>query len=69
MDRYTDWDLLPWGLSVQQVSQILGISRAGAYSLAHTEGFPCILVGKRMIVPKDRLLRWVEEKLERKNGV
>ena len=50
-------------LTIPQVAQVLSISRAGAYELAHSRNFPSMLVGSRIVVPKDRLLAWVERKV------
>ena len=44
-------------------SFVLSISRAGAYELAHRKNFPAMLVGSRIVVPKDRLLAWVDRKV------
>ena len=57
---YTSIDQLPISLFAEQVAQVLGISRAGAYTLMHSKGFPTIQIGKRMVVPKDKLLAWME---------
>ena len=57
---YTSIDQLPITLCAEQVAQVLGISRAGAYTLMHSKGFPTIQIGKRMVVPKDKLLAWME---------
>ena len=57
---YTSIDQLPITLCAEQVAQVLGISRAGAYTLMHAKGFPTIQIGKRMVVPKDKLLAWME---------
>lgn len=51
---------LPMALNAKQVAAVLGISRAGAYNLMRSEGFPTLRVGNRMIVPKDRLLAWID---------
>jgi excisionase family DNA binding protein len=58
--KYSAVDDLPMYLTVEDVGYLLGISRAGAYTLAHSEGFPLIRVGKRMVVPRDALLIWLE---------
>ena len=50
-------------LNANQVAAVLGISRAGAYNLMRSEGFPTLYVGKRMIVPKDRLLAWMDRQV------
>ena len=58
---YTSIDQLPITLCAEDVAQVLGISRAGAYTLIHSKGFLTIQIGKRMVVPKDKLLAWMEE--------
>ena len=35
-------------------------SRANAYTLMHSKGFPTIKIGKRMVVPKNKLIEWME---------
>ena len=60
MTNYTSLDQLPITLSANQVAQVLGISRANAYTLMHTKGFPTIQIGKRMVVPKNKLIEWME---------
>jgi excisionase family DNA binding protein len=52
---------LPITLSANQVAQVLGISRANAYTLMHSKGFPTIQIGKRMVVPKNKLIEWMEK--------
>ena len=61
--RVTDPAQLPMALNANQVAAVLGISRAGAYNLMRSEGFPTLYVGKRMIVPKDRLLAWMDRQV------
>lgn len=65
---YTHFDQLPLMLNADQLAQVLGISRAGAYQLMHAKGFPTIRIGKRMVVPKENLLRWLDSKLECEKG-
>ena len=59
--NYKSFDELPMMLNADQVSQALGISRAGAYQLMHTKGFPTLKIGKRMVVAKEKLLVWIEK--------
>jgi len=54
---------LPVMLSIPQVAAVLSISRAGAYELAHCKNFPAMLIGSRIVVPKDKLLAWIETKI------
>ena len=59
----TDPAQLPMALNAAQVAATLGISRAGAYKLMRSEGFPTRFIGKRMVVPKDRLLAWMNDQV------
>ena len=60
---YTSLELLPLALSAEDVAQVLGISRANAYTLMHSKGFPTIKIGKRMTVPKDKLIEWIDKQM------
>ena len=60
---YTSLDQLPLALSADDVAQVLGISRANAYELMHSEGFPTLKIGKRMTVPKDKLIEWIQSRI------
>lgn len=60
MTNYTSMEQLPITLSANQVAQVLGISRANAYTLMHSKGFPTIQIGRRMVVPKNKLIEWME---------
>ena len=31
--------------------------------LAHCKNFPAMLIGSRIVVPRDRLIGWIDEKL------
>ena len=62
-EPYRSFDELPVMLTIPQVASVLSISRAGAYELAHNKNFPAMLVGSRIVVPKDRLLAWVDRKV------
>ncbi len=58
---FTSVKELPIMLSVSQVAAVLNISRASAYELAHCKNnFPAMLVGCRIVVPRDKLLAWIE---------
>ena len=57
----TSYDQLPIMLNANAIAQTLGISRAGAYELMHSEGFPTLRIGKRMMVSKDHFVEWIEQ--------
>lgn len=46
--KYTSYDELPLMLSVPEVAAVLGISRAGAYELVRSNGFPALKIGSRI---------------------
>ena len=56
---------LPLMLSVPEMAAALGISRAGAYELARSEGFPALRIGTRIVIPKDKLQEWVDKQTEK----
>ena len=58
---YKSYDELPLMLSVSQLASALGISRAGAYTLVKRKDFPSLTIGNRIVVPKDKLLAWIEK--------
>jgi len=60
---YTSLDQLPLALSADEVALVLGISRAKAYTLMRSKGFPMLKIGKRLTVPKDKLIEWIEQQL------
>ena len=59
----TSYDQLPLALKADQVAAVLGISRVGAYNLMRSEGFPTLFIGKRMIVPRDKLIDWMNRQV------
>jgi len=62
-NTFTSIDQLPITLCAEEVALVLGISRAGAYTLMRSKGFPTIRIGKRMVVPKDKLLAWMDDQI------
>lgn len=57
--KYTNYDDLPLMLSVPDVTSVLGISRAGAYELVRSDGFPLLRIGSRIVVPKEKFIDWI----------
>lgn len=62
---YKDYEDLPGVLSVKELKDYLGISRAGAYQLLHREDFPTLHVASSLLVAKDKLLIWMEQNTDR----
>lgn len=66
MERITSFDQLPITLGAEQVAEVLGISRANAYIIMHSKGFPKMQIGKRILVTKDNLLAWMNLHTDKK---
>ena len=58
---YKSYDELPLFLNSELVAKVLGVSLSSGYELMHQPGFPVLRVGSRMVVPKEKFIRWVEE--------
>ena len=59
---YESKDEMPMFLTVMDVANLLGISRASAYELVREDNFPKLkIVQGRTIIPRDRLLEWLDE--------
>ncbi len=56
-----NFDNYPAILNANQLAEILGISRASAYQLLHMDSFPTLRIGKRMLVPKEKLMLWIDQ--------
>lgn len=54
-----NYENLPAVLNASELANVLGISRAGAYQLLHQESFPTLRIGKRLLVPRDKLIAWI----------
>lgn len=62
--KFRSYDDLPLTLTVPEVGEALGISRAKAYDLVRSEGFPSMRIGTRILVPRDKLIRWIDKQTE-----
>ena len=59
---YKSKEELPMFLTVMDVANLLGISRASAYELVREDNFPKLkIVQGRIIIPRDQLLDWLDE--------
>ena len=58
----TSYEDLPLFLNAHLLSEVLGVSISTAYELMHEPGFPVLRVGSRMVVPKEKFIRWAEER-------
>ena len=61
MSNCKSYDDLPLFRNASLVARVLGVSISTAYELMHEPGFPVLRVGSRMVVPKEKFIRWTEE--------
>lgn len=59
--KYTDVNDLPLCLKVADVSKVLGIGITYAYQLVKSKDFPKLTIGKRIIIPKEAFINWLQE--------
>lgn len=64
MNEIISYDAVPLFLNADDVANVLRISRAGAYTLMHSESFPTVYIGeRRMVVPRDKLFEWINNQI------
>ena len=51
------------------MSHVLGIGLAHAYEVAHRKDFPTITLGSRIIVPRDKFMKWIDEQAAKKSEI
>ena len=59
---YKNYEDLPLMLNANHVKNALGISISSAYELMHEKGFPSLQIGNRLIVPKEKFMKWIDER-------
>ena len=58
--KWNDYDSLPLILDVTDIQHIMGISRASAYELVHTPGFPAVRSGRLIKISKKAFFNWLD---------
>ena len=62
--KFKSYQDLPLTLTAPEVGEVLGISRASAYELVRSKGFPHMKIGTRILVPRDKFLAWIDQQTE-----
>ena len=62
--KFKSYQDLPLTLTAPEVGKVLGISRASAYELVRSKGFPHMKIGTRILVPRDKFLAWIDAQTE-----
>ena len=55
-------------MTVEEMGKELGISRATAYELARQKVFPSFAIGRRVLVSRDGLQKWIEQQYSSKES-
>ena len=58
---YKSYEELPLFLNADTVAKVLGVSPSTGYELMHEKNFPALKIGSRIVVPKEKFMRWVEQ--------
>ncbi len=61
---YTNIEELPLTLNAREAAEVLRISKSKVYELAQSESFPAIRIGKRVVIPRDKLIQWMNNQAE-----
>ena len=61
-------DELPDFCSLEELSRVFQISRSTAYRMAAQGNIPSLRVGRRVIVPKEHLVRWIDSSVSCEKG-
>lgn len=61
---YKHYEDLPLFLNAATVAKVLGVSPSSGYELMHESRVPGLTVGSRMVVPKAKIIQWVEDTQE-----
>jgi len=56
-----NYDELPLTLKVEEMAEILGVSRKVAYKIANEENLAVRVGEKRLVIPKDRLINYLNK--------
>lgn len=56
---YKSYEELPLFLNAATVAKVLSVSPSSGYELMHESDFPVLKVGSRLVVPKEKFLKWV----------
>ena len=60
---YKNYEELPLFLNSETVATDLGVSPSSRYELMHDTGFTVMRIGNRLVVPKEQVIQWVNERV------
>jgi excisionase family DNA binding protein len=60
MDSPNEFDQLPAVLTIEEAARLLRLGRNTAYDAARSGELPVVRIGRRLLVPRDGLMRLLE---------
>ena len=54
-------------MSVNELQKVLGVSRCTAYELTKRKDFPSFRIGKKVLINREGLDRWMKEQVSKKD--
>lgn len=63
VSSFKSYDELPLFINAETLSDVLGISKSSAYELMREEGFPSVRISSRIVVPKEALIEWINQRM------
>ena len=64
MNCYTSMYHCPATLSAGDLAKALNVSQTTAYRLLHSDDFPVVMIGKRRMVTKHDLIKWMNKQIK-----
>lgn len=55
-------------LNVREAAQVVGVGINKRYDMTRRKGFPAIRDGWKIIIPRDALIKWLNEEAFRNDG-
>lgn len=69
MRKPVSLDELPDFCSLEEISEVFRVSRSTAYRMAAQGNIPCLRIGRRVIVSKVHLMRWIDKSISSEKDV
>ncbi len=57
------------GISVPEAAALLGVSKSIMYQWSRIQGFPCMRIGNKIVVSRERLLDWFDMMIDQNGGI
>ena len=67
--QYHSLEELPLMMNMTDVAAVLGISRAGAYKLAHDSHFSAFQIDRRIVVSREKFVDWLNRQCKEQKCV